>query len=47
MVENAKRWTRELFQEYLNQLPNEAERAPDEASTLFIGSDDLNDDDKA
>ena len=46
MVDNAKRWTRELFQEYLDRLP-ESESAPDEVFTLFIGSDDLDDDDKA
>jgi hypothetical protein len=46
MVDNAKRWTRELFQGYLDRLP-ESESAPDEVFTLFIGSDDLDDDDKA
>jgi hypothetical protein len=45
MIMNAKRWTRELFEEYLERLP--VEPVPDESSTtLFIGSDDLDDDDK-
>jgi hypothetical protein len=45
MIMNAKLWTRELFEEYLEKLP--VEDAPDEVSTtLFIGSDDLDDDDK-
>jgi hypothetical protein len=45
MIMNAKRWTHELFEEYLERLPIEA--TPDEASTtLFIGSDDLDDDDQ-
>ena len=43
MIDNAKRWTRELFEEYLKRLP---ESAPDEPDTEFIGSDDLYDDDK-
>jgi hypothetical protein len=45
MIINVKRWTRELFEEYLERLP--VEPVPDESSTiLFIGSDDLDDDDK-
>jgi hypothetical protein len=43
IIDNAKRWTRELFEEYLEKLP---ESAPDEPDTEFIGSDGLYDDDK-
>jgi hypothetical protein len=45
MIINVKRWTRELFEEYLERLP--IKPVPDESSTtLFIGSDDLDDDNK-
>jgi hypothetical protein len=45
MIMNVKCSTRELFEEYLERLP--VKPAPDESSiTLFIGSDDLDDDNK-
>jgi hypothetical protein len=45
MIINVKRWTRELFEEYFERLP--IKPALDESSTtLFIGSNDLDDDDK-
>jgi hypothetical protein len=45
MIINVKRWTRELFEEYLERLP--IKPVLDELSTiLFIDSDDLDDDDK-
>jgi hypothetical protein len=45
MIINVKRWTRELFEEYLERLP--VKPIPDESSTtLFIGSNDLDNNDK-
>jgi hypothetical protein len=45
MIMNVKRWTRELFEEYLERLP--VKPVPDESSIiLFIGSDDLDNNDK-
>jgi hypothetical protein len=45
MIINVKRWTYELFEEYLERLP--IKPALDKSSTiLFIGSDDLDNDDK-
>jgi hypothetical protein len=45
MIMNVKRWTRELFEEYLERLP--VKPVPDKSSTtLFIGSNDLDNDDK-
>jgi hypothetical protein len=45
MIENARRWTRELLEGYFERLPGEA--SLDEApATLFMGSDDQNDDDE-
>jgi hypothetical protein len=45
MIINVKRWTYELFEEYLERLY--IKPALDESSiTLFIGSDDLDNNDK-